>query len=132
MLGITLLASLATLFSLSSAIKITSPAENSTVAAGGKTTLTWTTVDTVRCSPCPIAHFGAHVILQDPSTFSIFLVNFVNWPPSLVGLAYNIDTTKGSADVQIPCNTNPSFGYQFNAINGTVGSLIEATPSDSC
>ncbi|KAL9109401.1 MAG: hypothetical protein Q9227_005908 [Pyrenula ochraceoflavens] len=108
MIGITLLASVAALLPLSSAIKITAPAENSTVAAGGTLPLSWSTVDT------------------DPSSFSFYLVNFVDWPPSLVGLAYNVDTTSGSASVQIPCNTNPSYGYQLNAINGTNTYVIYA------
>ncbi|KAL9621087.1 MAG: hypothetical protein Q9160_004472 [Pyrenula sp. 1 TL-2023] len=95
------LALLACAVGLSSAIQITAPAGNSSVAAGTTTTLTWTSVDT------------------DPTDFSVYLVNFVDWPPSYIGIAFNVQTSSGSAQVPIPCNTNPSYGYQLNAINGT-------------
>lgn len=87
--------------SLASAIEILSPSVNSTQATCGKTVVKWSTVDT------------------DPSTFSIYLVNFVNWPPSYVPLAYNVPTADKSYTVQIPADTDPSYGYQINAINGT-------------
>lgn len=87
--------------SLASAIEILTPTVNSTQQAGGKTVVSWSTVDT------------------DPSVFSIYLVNFVNWPPSYVPLAYNVPTSDKSYTVQIPCETDPSYGYQINAINGT-------------
>jgi len=87
--------------SVASAIQITAPAANTTVAAGSTTLIQWSTVDT------------------DPSTFSIYLVNFVDWPPSYVPLALDVPTSHESFAVQIPCDTRPSWGYQINAINGT-------------
>ncbi|KAL1851952.1 hypothetical protein Plec18167_007546 [Paecilomyces lecythidis] len=86
---------------MASAIQITAPYGNSTVAAGSKTLVQWSSVDT------------------DPSNFGIYLVNFVNWPPSYVPLALDVPTEDGSYSVQIPCDTPASWGYQINAINGT-------------
>ncbi|KAL2784094.1 Ser-Thr-rich glycosyl-phosphatidyl-inositol-anchored membrane family-domain-containing protein [Aspergillus keveii] len=96
------------LSSLAAAISITEPSENSTYAAGSKVTVKWSTVDT------------------DPSTFSLFLWNFVSWPPTYVPLAYDIPTTDESHTVQIPCDTNPEWGYQLSAINGTNVYIIYA------
>lgn len=48
---------------LVAAIEFTSPAANSTLTKGSTYDLTWTSVDT------------------DPEKFSIYLVNFVDWPP---------------------------------------------------
>ncbi|KAK1980212.1 Ser-Thr-rich glycosyl-phosphatidyl-inositol-anchored membrane family-domain-containing protein, partial [Colletotrichum cereale] len=99
---------------LVSAIEFTSPAVNSTVSKGSSQRLTWNSVDT------------------DPSTFSILLVNFVNWPPSYTLLAQNIETSAGAASVEVPCSTDNSNGYQFNAINGTNVFVIYAqTPKFS-
>ena len=89
--------------SFASAIEFTSPALNSTISKGKDVTITWTSVDT------------------DPTDFSIFLVNFVTWPPSYVDLKEGIETAAGSATVHVPCNTDSGYGYQFNAIN--VGEL---------
>ncbi|KAK1496479.1 extracellular proline-serine rich protein [Colletotrichum cuscutae] len=99
---------------LVSAIEFTSPSANSTVAKGKSYELSWNTVDT------------------DPSTFSVFLVNFVNWPPSYVLLAQDLETAAGSASIDVPCSTLNSDGYQFNAINGTNVYVIYAqTPKFS-
>ncbi|KAL3443589.1 Ser-Thr-rich glycosyl-phosphatidyl-inositol-anchored membrane family-domain-containing protein [Aspergillus insuetus] len=96
------------LSSLAAAISITEPSENSTYAAGSTVTVKWSTVDT------------------DPTTFSLFLWNFVSWPPTYVPLAYDIPTTDESHTVQIPCDTNPEWGYQLSAINGTNVYIIYA------
>ncbi|KAK1961166.1 hypothetical protein LY78DRAFT_696322 [Colletotrichum sublineola] len=96
---------------LVSAMKFTTPAANSTVTKGSSIQLTWDTVDT------------------DAPTFSILLVNFVNWPPSYVMLAEGVDTFAGAISVNVPCSTADSFGYQFNAINGTnVFNIFAQTP----
>lgn len=87
--------------SMASAIQILAPSANSTHRAGEPAVVQWSSVDT------------------DPETFSIYLVNFVNWPPSYVPLALDVPTAAHSASVDIPCDTNPSWGYQINAINGT-------------
>ncbi|KAL3477211.1 Ser-Thr-rich glycosyl-phosphatidyl-inositol-anchored membrane family-domain-containing protein [Aspergillus californicus] len=96
------------LSSLAAAISITSPAANSTYAAGSSITVKWTTVDT------------------DPSFFSLYLWNFVSWPPSYVALATDIPTADLSHTVQIPCATTPEWGYQLSAINGTNVYIIYA------
>ncbi|WYZ46649.1 hypothetical protein EsH8_IX_000874 [Colletotrichum jinshuiense] len=99
---------------LVSAIEFTSPGLNSTVTKGSSYELTWNTVDT------------------DPSSFSVFLVNFLNWPPSYTLLAQDLETAAGAASVQIPCSTPSSYGFQFNAINGTNVYVIYAqTPKFS-
>ncbi|KAK2036526.1 hypothetical protein LZ31DRAFT_510938 [Colletotrichum somersetense] len=99
---------------LVSAMKFTGPRVNSTVTKGSSYELTWNTVDT------------------DPSTFSVLLVNFVNWPPSYTVLAENVDTFSGAVSVDVPCDTINSPGYQFNAINGTNVFVIYAqTPKFS-
>ena len=87
--------------SLAAAVNITHPIVNSTIAAGSSSKIVWDHVDT------------------DPKSLSLYLVNFVNWPPSYVPLAFDKDTADGSAKVKIPCHTPPSWGYQINAINGT-------------
>lgn len=86
---------------LVAAIEFTAPAANSTLTKGSDYELTWTTVDT------------------DPTSFSVYLVNFVTWPPSYVQVASDLETAHGSASVHVPCDTDNSYGYQFNAINGT-------------
>ncbi|KAL4767586.1 Ser-Thr-rich glycosyl-phosphatidyl-inositol-anchored membrane family-domain-containing protein [Aspergillus nidulans var. acristatus] len=94
--------------SLVTAISITEPTANSTYAAGSTITVNWNTVDT------------------DPSYFSLYLWNFVSWPPSYVALAIDIPTADESYSVQIPCDTNPEWGYQLSAINGTNVYIIYA------
>ncbi|TEA12166.1 UPF0619 GPI-anchored membrane protein [Colletotrichum sidae] len=97
-----------------SAIGFTSPSANSTVTKGTKFELSWNTVDT------------------DPEKFSVYLVNFVHWPPSYTLLAQDIETSAGAVSVQIPCSTANTDGYQFNAINGTNVYVIYAqTPKFS-
>ncbi|KAK1829934.1 Ser-Thr-rich glycosyl-phosphatidyl-inositol-anchored membrane family-domain-containing protein [Podospora conica] len=86
---------------LVAAIDFSSPAANSTVTKGKDLTLSWNTVDT------------------DPSKFSIYLVNFVNWPPFYTPLAFDVETAAGQTKVKVPCAVDNSYGYQFNAINGT-------------
>ncbi|KAK3329979.1 Ser-Thr-rich glycosyl-phosphatidyl-inositol-anchored membrane family-domain-containing protein [Apodospora peruviana] len=86
---------------LVSAIEFTSPAANATLSKGEVYDLSWTTVDT------------------DPSTFSIYLVNFFNWPPSYTPVAMDVETAAGAASVTVPCSVDSSWGFQFNAINGT-------------
>ncbi|KAL4873625.1 Ser-Thr-rich glycosyl-phosphatidyl-inositol-anchored membrane family-domain-containing protein [Aspergillus spectabilis] len=94
--------------SLVAAISITEPTANSTFAAGSTITVNWTTVDT------------------DPSYFSLYLWNFFSWPPSYVALATDIPTADRTHTVQIPCDTNPEWGYQLSAINGTNVYIIYA------
>lgn len=86
---------------LASAIQLTSPVTNSTITKGSDMQVTWTSVDT------------------DPSLFSIYLVNFVTWPPFYTQLASDVDTSLGAYSVHVPCDVSASYGFQVNAINGT-------------
>ncbi|KAJ4387307.1 hypothetical protein N0V93_007896 [Gnomoniopsis smithogilvyi] len=105
---------------LAAAISFTDPAENATLTRGATFDLTWSSVDT------------------DPTAFSVYLVNFVNWPPFYTPLDLSLETSAGAASVRIPCDVDDSYGYQFNAINGTNVYVIYAqTPKfsiagDSC
>ncbi|CDM31813.1 Cell wall beta-glucan synthesis [Penicillium roqueforti FM164] len=96
------------LASLVAAIEITSPAANTTYAAGSTVNVEWTSVDT------------------DPTNFSLYLWNFVSWPPSYVPLAIDVPTSDLSYSVQIPCETTPDWGYQISGINGTNVYIIYA------
>lgn len=80
---------------LVAAIEFTDPAANATLTKGSNYDLTWSTVDT------------------DPESFSIYLVNFFNWPPSYQLLAENVETGSGAASVRVPCNVDNSYGYQL-------------------
>ncbi|KNG88543.1 extracellular proline-serine rich protein [Aspergillus nomiae NRRL 13137] len=93
---------------LVSALSINKPGANSTYAAGSTVTVNWSTVDT------------------DPTEISLYLWNFVSWPPSYISLAQNVPTADQSYAVQIPCDTNPEWGYQISAINGTNVYIIYA------
>ncbi|KAK0730911.1 Ser-Thr-rich glycosyl-phosphatidyl-inositol-anchored membrane family-domain-containing protein [Lasiosphaeris hirsuta] len=93
---------------LVSAIEFVAPEANSTLSKGEEYHLKWDTVDT------------------DPGSFSIYLVNFFNWPPLYTPLAYDIETSAGWATVKVPCGVDTSYGYQFNAINGTNTYVIYA------
>ncbi|KAK4231130.1 Ser-Thr-rich glycosyl-phosphatidyl-inositol-anchored membrane family-domain-containing protein [Podospora fimiseda] len=93
---------------LVSAIQFQEPFSNSTLSKGQSYSVKWSSVDT------------------DPSTFSLYLVNFVNWPPFYTQIASDVSTGDGSLDVTIPCAVDNSWGYQFNAINGTNVYVIHA------
>lgn len=80
---------------LAAAIQFTNPTANSTLTKGSTFDLTWTSVDT------------------DPSTFSVYLVNFVNWPPYYEQLDLDLETSAGEASVRIPCDADSSYGFQL-------------------
>lgn len=96
---------------LVSAIKFTSPSSGSILKKGSTYNVEWNSVDT------------------DPSVFSIFLVNFVNWPPFYTQLASDVKTSAGEYKVTVPCDVSSSLGFQFNAINGTNVYVIHAQTS---
>ena len=85
---------------LVSAIQFEAPFSNSTLVKGQPYSVKWSLVDT------------------DPSTFSLYLVNFVNWPPFYTQLASDISTTDGSFDVTLPCGVDNSWGYQLYVPSG--------------
>lgn len=80
---------------LVSAVQFTNPAANSTLTRGSTYDLQWSSVDT------------------DPTTFSVYLVNFVNWPPFYTPLALDIETSAGEASVRVPCDVDDSYGFQL-------------------
>ena len=80
---------------LVSAIKFEAPSANSTLSKGLSYSVKWSSVDT------------------DPTIFSLYLVNFVNWPPFYTEIASNISTSSGALDVTIPCAVDNSWGYQL-------------------
>ncbi|KAL2137271.1 hypothetical protein VTI74DRAFT_5002 [Chaetomium olivicolor] len=93
---------------LVSAIQFEEPIANSTLKKGETYSVKWSSVDT------------------DPTTFSIFLVNFVDWPPFYTQVASDVQTSEGEHQVTVPCDVNTSWGFQFNAINGTNVYVIHA------
>lgn len=97
--------SLATLASILPAlvqgISFTSPASSDVITKGSQITAKWTSVDT------------------DPTVFSIYAWNFVQWPPYYEALAYDVDTTVGEATVRIPCHVANGEGWQLTALNNT-------------
>lgn len=80
---------------LAAAISFSDPAENATLTRGGTFDLQWSSVDT------------------DPTSFSVYLVNFVNWPPFYTPLDLGLETSAGEASVRIPCDVDDSYGYQL-------------------
>ncbi|KAI9644050.1 hypothetical protein NHQ30_007402 [Ciborinia camelliae] len=97
-----------TLVAAVSAFQVLTPTLNSTVAKGKSTSVKWSSVDT------------------DAPDFSIYLVNFKDWPPTVISLAQNVPSSEGSVDVNIPCNVNSDYGWQLNFINGTNTYVIYA------
>ncbi|PSR81649.1 Ser-Thr-rich glycosyl-phosphatidyl-inositol-anchored membrane family-domain-containing protein [Coniella lustricola] len=108
MRSVSILSALAATFRLTSAIAFSNPEANATLTKGSYYDLAWTSVDT------------------DPTTLSVYLVNFVNWPPYYEQLALDLEVSAGEASVRIPCDVDNSYGYQFNAINGTNVYIIYA------
>ncbi|KAL2199435.1 Ser-Thr-rich glycosyl-phosphatidyl-inositol-anchored membrane family-domain-containing protein [Corynascus similis CBS 632.67] len=96
---------------LVSAIQFLEPVANSTLKKGETYRVSWSSVDT------------------DPAQFSIFLVNFVDWPPFYSQVASDVQTSAGEHEVTVPCDVNTSWGFQFNAINGTNVYIIHAQTS---
>ncbi|KAL1836453.1 hypothetical protein VTJ49DRAFT_5141 [Mycothermus thermophilus] len=96
---------------LASAIHFLEPEADARLQKGQTYSVRWGSVDT------------------DPSTFSIFLVNFVDWPPFYTQVASNVPTAAGETNVTIPCDASPSWGFQLNAINGTNIYVIYAQTS---
>ncbi|ESZ96298.1 hypothetical protein SBOR_3353 [Sclerotinia borealis F-4128] len=100
--------SFTTLVAAVSAYTVLTPTLNSTVVKGKSTSVTWSSVDT------------------DASTFSIYLVNFKDWPPTVISLAQNVPQSEKSVDVTIPCDVTSDYGWQLNFINGTNTYVIYA------
>ena len=110
MRGLSLLALAAPLVS---AIQLIEPTANVTLTKGETIDLKWTTVDT------------------DPSSFSIYLVNFVNWPPLAHPLVYDVETSAGEASVKIPCFPDNAWGYQLYVFHPLVHSHTHTHTQDT-
>ena len=80
---------------LAAAIKLLEPFANSLVDKGQMHNISWTSVDT------------------DPKNFSIFLVNFVDYPPFYTKVAADVPTCAGQFEVIVPCEVNSSYGFQL-------------------
>ena len=80
---------------LVSAIQFQEPYANSTLKKGETYSVKWSSVDT------------------DPTVFSIFLVNFVDWPPFYTQIASDVPTSEGEHEVTVPCDVNSSWGFQL-------------------
>jgi len=102
------LVSISSLIAATSAYKVLTPTTNSTIVKGKSVDVTWTSVDT------------------DALDFSIYLVNFQDWPPTVLSLAQNVPQSTGSLDVHIPCDVASDSGWQLNFINGTNTYVIYA------
>lgn len=98
----------AALAGVAQAINFTTTFDGKTLAKNSIVELDWSTVDT------------------DPDTLSIYLVNFVQWPPLTYSLAEDVQTQDGNVAVRIPCDVDSTSGFQFNAINGTNTYVIYA------
>lgn len=79
---------------LASAILIISPFEGAIVPKGSQLTVRWSSVVT------------------DPANFSLYLWNFVDYPPFYQKLAA-VSTADGQAIVTVPCGVMDSTGWQM-------------------
>ncbi len=80
---------------LVSALQLTEPAGESTLLKGQTYDVSWSSVS------------------SDPSSFTIFVVNYATYPPVAVKLASNVQTSAGSASVTIPCDIRTDGGFQM-------------------
>lgn len=80
---------------LVSAIQFLEPAINSTLKKGETYSVKWDSVNT------------------DPAKFSIYLVNFVDWPPFYTQIASDVQTSAGQHNVTVPCAVSSSWGFQL-------------------
>lgn len=103
-----IISAITSLVACASAYQVLTPTANSTITKGSTVDVQWSTVDT------------------DPSTFSIYLVNFKDFPPTVLSLAQNVQQGAGSAAVRIPCAVSSDYGWQLNFINGTNTYVIYA------
>ncbi len=79
---------------LASAILISAPFEGAIAGKGSQLHVAWSSVVT------------------DPTDFSLYLWNFVDYPPFYQKLA-TVATADGQATVNIPCNILDSSGWQM-------------------
>ncbi|POS74327.1 developmentally Regulated MAPK Interacting protein [Diaporthe helianthi] len=58
-------------------------------------------------------------VASDPEKFSLYLWEFVNYPPAYELVAYNVETEAGQASFKVPCHIEPSSNWQITMIEGT-------------
>lgn len=74
---------------------------------------------------------------SDPSKFSLYLWEFVNYPPAYELVAYEVDTKAGKASFKVPCNIEPSSNWQLYGPNFSfpfgcsAGANLRTHPSSS-
>lgn len=113
-----IVAALAVSFPLSQAIRFSYPesADNAysvdlSFRKGDTVNVTWDSVPT------------------DPNKFSLYLWEFVTYPPAYELVAYNVDTATGSATFKVPCHIKPSSNWQLCVHNGLVQKLTQTPRS---
>lgn len=105
----TLFAAASLLAVSASAYEVFSPATgNTTVSKGKNIHVKWSAVDT------------------DAEIFSVYLANFLQWPPVVLSLAQNVPRDDLSIDLRVPCDIASGPGWQINFINGTNTYVIYA------
>ncbi|KAK7697336.1 hypothetical protein SLS64_013634 [Diaporthe eres] len=82
------------------------PADNAhsvdlSIVKGDTLNVTWDTVST------------------DPKKFSLYLWEFVAYPPAYELVAYNVDTEVKQATFKVPCNIKSSPDWQLTMTEGT-------------
>ncbi len=82
---------------LVSALQLTEPTAGSHLVKGESYRVSWTSVNT------------------DPTSFDLFLVNYVSYPPFADRVASNVQTSAGSIHVTIPNGVHviPGAGFQL-------------------
>lgn len=58
-----------------------------------------------------------NTVSTDPSKFSLYLWEFVNYPPAYELVAYNVDTAAKEASFKVPCHIKPSSNWQLYGHN---------------
>ena len=53
----------------------------------------------------------------DPEKFSLYLWEFVNYPPAYELVAYNVETDAGRASFKVPCHIKASSNWQLYGHN---------------
>lgn len=81
--------------SFTKALNLTGPAAGSVLRRGSEFALQWSYVDT------------------DDLSFSVYLWNFVNYPPMYTPLKFDVQSRTGQTNINIPCAVDPGDGYQL-------------------
>jgi hypothetical protein len=77
------------------ALQLTAPGGSAILSKGQTVTVSWNSVTT------------------DPTSFGLFLVNYVTYPPLAIEVASDVQTSAGSIQVTIPCDIRTDSGFQM-------------------